>query len=210
MNSTIVTLKKQLRKEMAIKLSKLPNNELNRQSDLVFQKLKQMKEFQSSKNISVYISMPTCEILTNKIIHDILASDKNCFIPRCTKTTMDMVKISSMDDFNSLPTNKWNIPEPPLDEPRENALDMEKGSGLDLILMPGVAFDKEKNRIGHGKGYYDRFIKECAKWSKEHGAPRAKTVALSLNEQIVDSGVIPTEETDEKLDYILTPESVFH
>jgi 5-formyltetrahydrofolate cyclo-ligase len=84
---------------------------------------------------------------------------------------MDMVKITSIEDFESLPMNKWNIPEPPLNQARENgmtfiiikkknliffflvipALD-EDGNGLDLILVPGVAFDQNRNRIGHGKG----------------------------------------------------------
>ncbi|ORE22451.1 5-formyltetrahydrofolate cyclo-ligase [Rhizopus microsporus] len=127
MNTAIVSLKRQLRKDMASRLEKLSN----------------------AKNVSVYISMPTGEVITTNIIHHLLRSGKNCFIPRCTKTHMDMVKINSIEDFNSLPVNKWKIPEPPLDQDRENALETE---GLDLILMPGVAFDQNRNRIGHGKG----------------------------------------------------------
>ncbi|KAI8054847.1 5-formyltetrahydrofolate cyclo-ligase [Thamnidium elegans] len=127
MNTTIVSLKKQLRKDMASRLEKISTQELSAQCD-----------------------MPTCEIMTKNIILHLLNSDKNCFIPRCTKNTMDMVRITSVGDFESLPLNRWSIPEPPLDQERENALD---GAGLDLILVPGVAFDKNKNRIGHGKGY---------------------------------------------------------
>jgi 5-formyltetrahydrofolate cyclo-ligase len=83
--------------------------------------------------------MPTCEIMTTDIIRDLLNSgmnnykyflidflkqiykiDKNCFIPRCTKNNMDMVQINDINDFESLPINKWNIPEPPLDQSRSN------------------------------------------------------------------------------------------
>lgn len=63
---------------------------------------------------------------------------------------MTMVKLNSWEDFLSLPVNKWNIPEPPADQVREDALDKQ---GLDLIIVPGVGFDVEGNRIGHGRGY---------------------------------------------------------
>ncbi|EIE85082.1 5-formyltetrahydrofolate cyclo-ligase [Rhizopus delemar RA 99-880] len=128
MNATIVSLKRQLRKDIATRLQKLPSADI----------LTQCKY------------MPTCEIVTTKIIHFLLNTDKNCFIPRCTKHNMDMVKINSLKDFESLPVNKWSIPEPPLDQQRENALETKEG--LDLILVPGVAFDQNRNRIGHGKG----------------------------------------------------------
>ncbi|KAI8076526.1 5-formyltetrahydrofolate cyclo-ligase [Gilbertella persicaria] len=172
MNKTVVTLKRQLRKDMAARLEKVTTLDLQKQSDLVFERLQQLDQFKHTKNISIYISMPTCEIMTKNMIYHILESDKNCFIPRCTKDTMEMVKINSIQDFDSLPINKWNIPEPPLDQPRENALD---SSGLDLILVPGVAFDQNRNRIGHGKGYYDRYIKRCKVWAKEHGVSPPKT-----------------------------------
>ncbi|KAI9363294.1 5-formyltetrahydrofolate cyclo-ligase [Pilaira anomala] len=206
MNTAIVSLKKQLRKDMASRLEKLSKQELETQSAQLFQKLQELESFKKSKNISIYISMPTCEIMTNNIILHLLNSDKNCFIPRCTKNTMDMVKITSVSDFESLPLNRWNIPEPPLDQKRENALD---DAGLDLILVPGVAFDKNKSRIGHGKGYYDRYIKKCNAWSEEHGKQPPKLVALALNEQIVPVGTIPLEETDQTLDHILTPLEIF-
>ncbi|GAA5814298.1 hypothetical protein MFLAVUS_007792 [Mucor flavus] len=206
MNTAIVSLKKQLRKDMASRLEKLSTQELSAQSDQLFQKLQQLESFKKSKNVSIYISMPTCEIMTKNIILHLLNSDKHCFIPRCTKNTMDMVRITSVSDFESLPLNRWSIPEPPLDQERENALD---GAGLDLILVPGVAFDKTKNRIGHGKGYYDRYIRKCKAWSEENGKQAPSLVALALNEQIVEVGTIPLEETDQVLDIILTPLEIF-
>ncbi|KAI8640709.1 5-formyltetrahydrofolate cyclo-ligase-like protein [Parasitella parasitica] len=209
MSKAIVELKKQLRKDMANRLGLLSTSELKKQSRSVQQKLQEMDVFRASKNVSIYISMPNSEIVTTDIIHDLLNSDKNCFIPRCTKNTMDMVKINDIEDFESLPINKWNIPEPPLDQPRADAIDDNYGNGLDLILVPGVAFDKARNRIGHGKGYYDRYIKKCNIWADEHGIDRPKTIALSLKEQILEVGAIPLEETDERLDFILTPSDTF-
>ncbi|KAG1148929.1 hypothetical protein G6F37_002888 [Rhizopus arrhizus] len=203
MNVTIVNLKRQLRKDIATRLQKLPSADILTQSDQVFEKLKELEQFKRAKNISIYISMPTCEIVTTKIIHFLLNTDKNCFIPRCTKHNMDMVKINSMKDFESLPINKWSIPEPPLDQQRENALETKEG--LDLILVPGVAFDQNRNRIGHGKGYYDRYLLKCKDWAEANNTEPPKTIALALDQQIVDVGVIPLEETDQALDVVLSP-----
>ena len=61
---------------------------------------------------------------------------------------MQMVRINSLADYESLPINRWGIPEPTWEEKREEALE----SGLDLVIMPGLAFDRTKARLGHGKG----------------------------------------------------------
>jgi 5-formyltetrahydrofolate cyclo-ligase len=83
-----------------------------------------------------------------------------------------MVKLRSLEDFQTLPTNNWGIKEPRHDEERENALE------LDLIIVPGLAFDKQGWRIGHGKGYYDNFIQECNKLVEKTGKPKPLTGAF--------------------------------
>ena len=88
------------------------------------------------------------------------------------------------------------------------------GDGLDLVLLPGVGFDRQLNRIGHGKGYYDRFIQQCHDYAKKLGreSPALGTslyetvltlVALALKEQIVEDGIIPMTEADRKMDVII-------
>ncbi|KAL9557878.1 hypothetical protein MBANPS3_001187 [Mucor bainieri] len=77
MNKAVVSLKKQLRKDMASRLGSLGAAELKRQSESVRQKLQEMDVFRASKNVSVYISMPNSEIITTDIIHDLLTSGKH-------------------------------------------------------------------------------------------------------------------------------------
>ncbi|KAF9346512.1 hypothetical protein BGX26_001964, partial [Mortierella sp. AD094] len=98
---------------------------------------------------------------------------------------MDMVKIESWEDFLSLPKNNWNIPEPRLDELRENVL--ETSHGLDLVVMPGLAFDHSGTRLGHGRGYYDKYLLKANAYNGSINRPPVKTVALALTEQIVDT-----------------------
>lgn len=67
--------------------------------------------------------------------------------------------------------------------------------------MPGVAFTKEGLRLGHGAGYYDKYLKLLS----QHQQVPPKTVAVGFKEQLVDT--VPTEETDVKIDMILNPEN---
>ncbi|KAL1915718.1 uncharacterized protein VTP21DRAFT_6477 [Calcarisporiella thermophila] len=198
MMSGVYQLKNTLRKEMRKKLSQLPNESIKTESKLVTNQLLELPEFHASKNISIYINM-SGEIITVDIIKKIFETNKNCYVPRWNKHEMEMVKLNDFEDFIRLPINRWNIPEPAHDEPRENALNSE---GLDLIIMPGVAFDAKGNRLGHGKGYYDRYLTKCDNWAKENGRKSPKTVALALEAQIIES--VPSDAQDKKPDLILT------
>lgn len=69
--------------------------------------------------------------------------------------------------------------------------------GLDLILMPGLGFDKNGNRLGRGKGFYDLYLQRCMRHSK--GKPY--TIALAFKEQLCEQ--IPVDDTDILLDEVL-------
>lgn len=63
---------------------------------------------------------------------------------------MIMCEMRSLDEVHSMPKNKWGIPEPSAEGKEDGVY-----SGLiDLVLIPGMAFDRSRNRLGHGKGYY--------------------------------------------------------
>lgn len=72
--------------------------------------------------------------------------------------------------------------------------------GLDLVVVPGVAFTKDGLRLGHGAGYYDKYLKSISELQE---VP-PKTIAVGFKEQIVDS--VPIEETDVTIDIILYPD----
>ncbi|KAI9332497.1 5-formyltetrahydrofolate cyclo-ligase family-domain-containing protein [Obelidium mucronatum] len=143
---------------------------------------------------------------------------KSCFIPRCvSKTRMEMVRLTSLEDLQSLPLNKMGIPEPLLSEPRENIFDNAVvarqdsaygggggggGGYCDLIVMPLLAFDADGWRLGHGGGYYDRFLVECNSVNARNGRGPPVTIALALKQQFV-VGSVPRDEYDQKPDYIL-------
>jgi len=83
---------------------------------------------------------------------------------------------------------------------------MDEGEGLDLILVPGVAFDESMARLGHGKGYYDRFLHE---YIASTGRTRPVLVALALREQILEGEQIPMiKDHDWRMDSVIGPDGV--
>lgn len=120
--------------------------------------------------------MPNKEISTRDIVVKALEQDKKVFIPYIhpespgsKSKVMDMLRLRDRKDLESLKPDAWGIPSLTLDgiEDRENAMGGKGVRGptsvtadrhLDLVLMPALAFDVERNRLGHGKGFYDRYI----------------------------------------------------
>lgn len=119
---------------------------------------------------------------------------------------MDCFEIYSEEDLESLPSGTWGIKEPdPLydGKARANALE-EQTEQLDVILLPAVAYDRSFSRLGHGKGYYDRFIAAYT----SRGRRRPLLVGLSLREQLLESGAIPMSDFDWKVDVVVTPDEI--
>ena len=96
------------------------------------------------------------------------------------------------EDYTGLETNKWGITEPATGK----AVSPEQ---LDMIIVPLLAFDTKGNRVGYGKGFYDRFLQQCR--------PDALKVGLSFFE--AESTLIGAEETDVRLDLCVTPGAVY-
>ncbi|KAJ7800388.1 5-formyltetrahydrofolate cyclo-ligase [Mycena olivaceomarginata] len=194
--------KKLLRKAMGVKLRDLSTSHIQDQSRALTARVLSLPSFIQSKSVSCYLSMPSGEIDTSFLVREILRSGKTLFVPKIDTTTegrMELLQIYSEDDLNSLPSGVWGIKEPDRlhnGQRRASAND----TGLDLILVPGLAFDRTLLRLGHGKGYYDRFITAYA----ENSRPPPLLVGLALREQLLDANAIPTVAHDWKMDSVIT------
>ncbi|XP_063989858.1 5-formyltetrahydrofolate cyclo-ligase [Diachasmimorpha longicaudata] len=193
----IKAAKSALRKEIASIISELSPVEKKRQSAAVFQQLTRLPEYENSKRISVYLSTED-EIDTVRLLEDIFEKEKEVFVPRYLGGAMSMVKLRDMQDYESLPLTKWNIKQPAKEDVREDALET---GGLDLVVLPGVAFTRAGHRLGHGMGYYDKFLWKCF----DSQTKKPYLVAVALNEQIREA--IPINEKDVILDKIITEKS---
>jgi 5-formyltetrahydrofolate cyclo-ligase len=209
-----------------------------------------MPEYQKAKRISIYLSMPAAEVQTASIVRDALNNGKQVFIPYFYKlkapqvgepaSTMDMLELDSLQDYEGLQLDKWGIPTPSEDSINlrsncfgglgrsegEVKFKADADAGLDLIITPGLGFDRDLGRIGRGMGFYDNFFARCqshsslangkAPWKGESiktlvclilqlifGCFLSK-VGLALNEQILPGeDRVPMEKTDKLLDALI-------
>ncbi|XP_065084534.1 5-formyltetrahydrofolate cyclo-ligase [Ochlerotatus camptorhynchus] len=198
-----------LRQKLKSALGSMSVSSRASQSEIVTKKLFQLPFYNNCKRISIYLSTER-EVSTVTLLQEMFLQRKEIFVPTYNRTTMRMVKITNMADYDSLPTTSWNIKQPNFDSSkREDCL----ATGLDLIILPGVGFTRSGHRLGHGGGYYDRFLREYfAKFpnsSSSSGAAVRKTylVGIAFREQIVPEDQLPTDEHDFPLDMVVWPEA---
>lgn len=186
----IINEKKQIRKEILEIRKKLDLETKSKYDKIIADKFFETSYYKEAKNIFIYISYDS-EINTQSIITKAIKEGKNIYVPRTEFSTklMDAVKINN---FDKLIKSKYGILEPKEDEPFINPND------LDLIVVPGVAFDKNGGRIGYGAGFYDRYFKKINYENKS----KVMKLVLAYDFQLIDK--VPTDKEDVSIDAIIT------
>lgn len=178
--------KKNIREEIIDKRNNLILDIKQNYDSLIFEEIINSEIYKKSKKIFTYISFGS-EVDTIKLINYSFSNNKEVYVPKINKQTKDMIALK-IHNFNNMSVDKWGIIEP-------NSVDKTNiGTDFDLIIMPGIAFDKQGNRIGYGGGYYDKYI------SKLNNA--SNLLALAYDFQIIQD--IESESHDIKVDFILT------
>jgi 5-formyltetrahydrofolate cyclo-ligase len=243
-STALKVAKKELRTLMKQKLSNVSCESVNAQSRIqynlpieaanvdlgnaVFKSITSFAPYQKAKRIGVYLSMPAGEIQTDAIVRHALEAGKKVFVPylhkaKCVspdtpRSVMDMVDLRSLSDYDSLKRDSWGIPTIGADtvDERERILEnsTKEREALDMILMPGVAFDIDPKtafvrRLGHGKGFYDYFLHRYRKTRGSHlegssTSPGTDVLlyGLALDEQFLKANTgfsVPVGEHDSLL-----------
>lgn len=142
--------------------------------------------YQESNNIMLYSAFRN-EVATGVVLKKALADGKVVLFPRVEeREEMTARKISSPKD---LVVGSYGILEP--------SLDCEISTDVDLLLVPGVAFDRLGYRLGYGVGYYDRFLKKSIVKYR---------VGLAFEFQVIAR--LPRDNYDERLDYLVTEKGI--
>ena len=142
----------------------------------------EMVEYLSSyQNIALFASLET-EIDTFPLIEALLKEGKNIYLPKTREKEMEFYLIHSLDELVES-KDKYKVKEPSCGNPVNPSI-------FDIIICPGVAFDRSNNRMGHGQGYYDKYLSRCS----------AYKIGLCYKEQLLDE--IPTDEHDIKMDRV--------
>jgi len=180
-------MKDTIRKQILEVRKKLSDDEVYRFSEKIFLNLRENCYFNNSTHVMVYLDFKN-EVKTDFIINYCLSHDKKVYIPICMPETHELC-ISRITSLTELQPGHYGI-----SEPIAEYLRLSKSSLIDLVLVPGVAFDSTGNRIGFGAGYYDRFMKRLR--------PDAVKAALAYSFQVVD--LVPRGKFDIPVDYIVT------
>ena len=148
--------------------------------------------YRDAKVLYAYLTFNE-ELRTEYLIRRAWADGKRVAVPRVlSKGVMEFYYI---DSFEGFVTSAFGVPEPPEDPARladEPAF---------LLLMPGLAFDRDHNRVGYGGGFYDRYIER-----KQREGARICKPALAYPFQIVDH--IPANDFDVRVDAVITAEEI--
>lgn len=181
--------KEYLRKEF-IKIRKNIKNK-NIKDKKIFNKIINSDIYKSANVIALYYSLES-EVNTINLIKYMLNDNKEVYLPRVLNSSdMEFYKIDSLDNINH--KSDLGIYEPDISK---EVLDKNL---LDLIIIPGICFDKNKNRIGFGKGYYDNYL----------SAAKCYKTAIGYEEQILKDKYIITISSDIKLDMIITDKNIY-
>ncbi|WP_425061204.1 putative protein YqgN [Sporomusa carbonis] len=183
--------KKELRKNILSIRRKLSREEVAAGSNQIAEHLFAWPEYQAAKTIMLYLAMPD-EPQMDRVISHALANGKTVCVPhmRETRGLMDAAIITGLDD---LVVGQFNLL-----VPNPATLKLLVPSELDLIIVPGVAFDKAGRRLGMGAGYYDRFLIQ---------ANRAELIGAAWAAQILDT--VPTDDHDRPVNYLLSEDGIF-
>ena len=185
--------KKALRKELLIKRENLTEEEILKKSNLIANSIYNSKVYRDAKTIMTYISFKN-EVYTHNIIKKSIIENKKIVVPITIPETKEL-KISQVLDFNELEIGYYNIL-----TPKKEFLRYIDPKDIDLVLVPGVAFDKNGYRIGYGGGYYDRFLDKLRK--------DAIKIGLAFDLQLIDK--VPKDNYDKSVDIIITENEIIN
>lgn len=153
-----------------------------------------LPEYAAARTVMFYVDVRD-EVRTRHALPTAIQGDKRIIIPFCVDGELELFHLESMDELS---VGMYKILEPRA-ELREVAAKRLQPEDLDLIMVPGVAFDRQGGRTGHGKGYYDKLL--------QHARPECPLVALSFECQIFSE--IPMQEHDIYMDKVVTEQAVY-
>lgn len=185
-------LKQQIREQAhANRNAQEHKDELSRQ---IVARFMALPEYQAAATVLFYLDVRS-EVRTRHSLEEALQSGKRIIVPYCVDGELELFHLEHMEE---LAVGMYKILEPKT-ELRTVAAKSVPVAEIDLIMVPGVAFDRRGGRTGHGKGYYDKLL--------EHARPTTPLVALAFECQMFPE--IPMQDHDVFMDKVITESAVY-
>src|SRR4051794_26541430 len=185
-------LKKQIREEAHARRNAQPDKDAL--SRTICETFASLPEYAAAKTVLFYVDVRS-EVRTRDYLATALTHAKKVVVPWCNaEGELELFHLAAMDE---LATGMYRIlePRPELRHAPGKVVDIHE---LDLVMVPGVAFDRRGARMGHGKGYYDKLL--------EHARPDTPLVALAFECQMFPE--IPVGAHDVFMDRIITEKAI--
>lgn len=176
--------KEEARRRARAQKSLLTESERRRAATDVFSQVEQLAAFMMARHILMYHSLPD-ELSTLEFL-DKWHIDKQFYLPRVNGVNLDILPY----DKSSLRYGAFHIEEPDGD-------DITDISSIDMVVVPAMAYDRRGNRVGRGKGFYDRLLADC----------KAVKVGVAYDCQLMDN--IETDPFDAPVDIVVTQSRIY-
>jgi 5-formyltetrahydrofolate cyclo-ligase len=183
-------LKKIIRKKIQKKRDSLADLERLMGSSLIAEKFMQLDYYRNSKEILAYYPFRS-EIDTTIIIRQALKQEKKVILPRVRGKELELYYVDDL--INELNPGSFDIM-----EPIPSKCKIASYKNIDIVLVPGVGFDRNFNRLGYGGGFYDKLLEKLP--------VKIPRIALAFNLQIIKD--IPAMAHDLKVDTIITEKEI--
>ena len=182
----IYKVKQALRKDMAARKKEYSRTTLHELSDKIMNRLEQTTLFQAASCVALYHAIEG-EVQTAAFIEKWFR-EKQILLPLITGDNLRMLLYEGKDSLCPGPFGIW--------EPKASCREI-RAQDIDVIVVPGVAFDPERNRMGRGKGFYDRLL----------ATTHAAKIGICFGFQLLPH--IPVEPFDQKMDLVITENEIF-
>ena len=173
-------MKHKIRRHIKEKLNNHSELEKSRKSDIIKAKLFNEEEFKKAKVVMFYVSLKD-EVNTFSMIDEAIKTGKRVCVPVILKEEKRLIAGEIKDRKADLKEAHFGIYQPQAGRVQEVPLE-----NIDLVVVPGIAFDKNNVRLGRGHGYYDRFL--CALPNN------TRTIGLAFDFQVIDN--LPKDSHD--------------
>ncbi|WP_227764710.1 5-formyltetrahydrofolate cyclo-ligase [Zhaonella formicivorans] len=185
-------MKKELRRRIMAERQALSQESVQEKSSIIARQVVALNEFKQAMTVMAYLAFRN-EVDTGQIITRVLAGGKRLLIPVSDRKEVKIIPAEIKNYPGDLVPGAYGIL-----EPKPELFCPVAPEEIDLVLIPGVAFDEQGNRLGYGAGYYDRFL--------ERLRPEVLKVALAFELQITDQ--VYAEPHDKKVDLIITEKRI--
>ncbi|MBI2437497.1 MAG: 5-formyltetrahydrofolate cyclo-ligase [Lentisphaerae bacterium] len=185
-----MTRKESIRNKIRAQRAALTARDIRRASARIQRAVRKLPEWRAAQRVGLYLAMPK-EVRTAELLAECWKTLRQVLVPAYSakKRNYDWAWLRKNEPIKK---GHWSAPEPA--RPRHTARQ------VDLVVTPGLAFDRRGGRLGHGRGYYDRLLTAPA-------VAKAFKVALALERQLVAR--VPMSARDIRMDAVVTERAVY-